>query len=416
MNDLPRAPWPLSRRRNLPNSSSLSFNSSYRRATLIAARRSCVKRTGEAMRRIWVSALATSAFFAVGQNVPAFAQENNPVNSPAGGSGGFIEKIFAGVAREPTVPRPYQPEPEYPAYPPRPARGSQAASAQVASSSVANSAACRSGGTGVADNTQAAVRSRPHSGAAPALRLSRCSRFGPAVAPSADGWAGLRLRETHSDAERGLRTAASGTGRSTGRVCAGLCAVKQRRHGASRVDPKFDRQIVEYRSPEKPGTVIVDTPHHFLYLVQDQSKAMRYGIGVGSPALRGKESKRLRRRRSGRIGFRRPRCCSAGRICRVTWRAVRKTRSVRAQCILARRSTASTARTSLGPSAAMSRRVVSAPQRRYHRPVQSRAGRRQSPGDVIRSRRHVQRSRRGNAVLQKRRIHVRADRSPGRAA
>ena len=51
------------------------------------------------------------------------------------------------------------------------------------------------------------------------------------------------------------------------------------------IDPKFDRQIVEYSSPEKPGTVIIDTPHHFLYLVQDQSKAMRYGIGVGKPGF-----------------------------------------------------------------------------------------------------------------------------------
>jgi lipoprotein-anchoring transpeptidase ErfK/SrfK len=51
------------------------------------------------------------------------------------------------------------------------------------------------------------------------------------------------------------------------------------------VDPKFDRQVVDYNSQEKPGTVIIDTPHHFLYLVQDQSKAMRYGIGVGKPGF-----------------------------------------------------------------------------------------------------------------------------------
>ncbi len=47
------------------------------------------------------------------------------------------------------------------------------------------------------------------------------------------------------------------------------------------VDPKYDRQLVDYRSEEKPGTVVIDTPHHFLFLVQDNGKAMRYGIGVG---------------------------------------------------------------------------------------------------------------------------------------
>jgi lipoprotein-anchoring transpeptidase ErfK/SrfK len=51
------------------------------------------------------------------------------------------------------------------------------------------------------------------------------------------------------------------------------------------VDPKFDRQVVDYRSTEKPGTLIIDTPNHFLYLVQDNGRAMRYGIGVGKPGF-----------------------------------------------------------------------------------------------------------------------------------
>ena len=51
------------------------------------------------------------------------------------------------------------------------------------------------------------------------------------------------------------------------------------------VDPKYDRQLVDYKSEEKPGTVVIDTPHHFLFLVQDNGKAMRYGIGVGRPGF-----------------------------------------------------------------------------------------------------------------------------------
>jgi lipoprotein-anchoring transpeptidase ErfK/SrfK len=51
------------------------------------------------------------------------------------------------------------------------------------------------------------------------------------------------------------------------------------------VDPKYDRQLVDYRSEETPGTIVIDTPHHFLFLVQDNGKAMRYGIGVGRPGF-----------------------------------------------------------------------------------------------------------------------------------
>ncbi len=51
------------------------------------------------------------------------------------------------------------------------------------------------------------------------------------------------------------------------------------------VDPKFDRQVVAYNGDEKPGTIIIDTPHKFLFLVEDDGKAMRYGIGVGKPGF-----------------------------------------------------------------------------------------------------------------------------------
>ena len=44
--------------------------------------------------------------------------------------------------------------------------------------------------------------------------------------------------------------------------------------------PIFLRQVVNYATNEKPGTVVVDTRRHFLYLVMPGGKAMRYGIGV----------------------------------------------------------------------------------------------------------------------------------------
>jgi lipoprotein-anchoring transpeptidase ErfK/SrfK len=47
------------------------------------------------------------------------------------------------------------------------------------------------------------------------------------------------------------------------------------------MDPRLQRQVVAYATREAPGTIIVDTPHTFLYLVLGDGKAMRYGIGVG---------------------------------------------------------------------------------------------------------------------------------------
>ena len=44
---------------------------------------------------------------------------------------------------------------------------------------------------------------------------------------------------------------------------------------------RLQRQVVDYPSREAPGTIIVDTPHTYLYLVLGDGKAMRYGIGVG---------------------------------------------------------------------------------------------------------------------------------------
>ena len=48
-----------------------------------------------------------------------------------------------------------------------------------------------------------------------------------------------------------------------------------------RVDPKWWRQEVEYATSERPGTIVVDTPQRYLFLVLEGGRALRYGIGVG---------------------------------------------------------------------------------------------------------------------------------------
>jgi lipoprotein-anchoring transpeptidase ErfK/SrfK len=47
------------------------------------------------------------------------------------------------------------------------------------------------------------------------------------------------------------------------------------------IDPQFYRQRVFDRAGEAPGTVVVDTPSRFLYVVEPGGTAMRYGVGIG---------------------------------------------------------------------------------------------------------------------------------------
>jgi lipoprotein-anchoring transpeptidase ErfK/SrfK len=45
--------------------------------------------------------------------------------------------------------------------------------------------------------------------------------------------------------------------------------------------PQFRRQVVDFKTKEPAGTIIIDTPSTFLYYVNGDGTAIRYGIGVG---------------------------------------------------------------------------------------------------------------------------------------
>lgn len=53
----------------------------------------------------------------------------------------------------------------------------------------------------------------------------------------------------------------------------------------SKIDPKYLRQIVDYETDQLPGTIVVDPYNRFLYLVMEDGKAMRYGVGVAKAGL-----------------------------------------------------------------------------------------------------------------------------------
>ncbi len=48
-----------------------------------------------------------------------------------------------------------------------------------------------------------------------------------------------------------------------------------------RMDPQFLRRIVPDPTGQRPGTIVVDTAQHFLYLVREDGQAIRYGVGLG---------------------------------------------------------------------------------------------------------------------------------------
>ncbi|PIT70850.1 L,D-transpeptidase [Bartonella tribocorum] len=51
------------------------------------------------------------------------------------------------------------------------------------------------------------------------------------------------------------------------------------------IDPKYWRQEVIYYTSYPPGTLVIDTQECFLYLIGENGKALRYGIGVGKEGL-----------------------------------------------------------------------------------------------------------------------------------
>ena len=78
-----------------------------------------------------------------------------------------------------------------------------------------------------------------------------------------------------------IRSSCSASRSQPRRAGAGRARDAERPRSAPSFRARFRRQIVDYRTNEAPGTIIIDTPNTYLYLVLGNGKAMRYGIGVG---------------------------------------------------------------------------------------------------------------------------------------
>lgn len=54
----------------------------------------------------------------------------------------------------------------------------------------------------------------------------------------------------------------------------------------AKIAPKWHRQVVKFKSSEPPGTIVVDTRNHFLYVIMENRTAIRYGVGVGKEGFK----------------------------------------------------------------------------------------------------------------------------------
>jgi lipoprotein-anchoring transpeptidase ErfK/SrfK len=70
----------------------------------------------------------------------------------------------------------------------------------------------------------------------------------------------------------------------TGPAAAHISPGKKKSKKAFVLDPLYRPQMVDFPGYE-PGTVVIETKRHFLYLVLTPGEALRYGVGVGKAGL-----------------------------------------------------------------------------------------------------------------------------------
>jgi lipoprotein-anchoring transpeptidase ErfK/SrfK len=67
--------------------------------------------------------------------------------------------------------------------------------------------------------------------------------------------------------------------------------------GRRTMDPKFARTTVNYRGAEPAGSIVIDTRSRYLYLVQNDGTAIRYGVGVGKEGFTWKGTQKISAKR-----------------------------------------------------------------------------------------------------------------------
>jgi hypothetical protein len=148
-------------------------------------------------------------------------------------------------------------------------------------------------------------------------------------------------------------------------------------------DDAYARQIVPFHTSEAPGTIIIDTGQRYLYLVQPNDRAIRYGIGVGRIGFQWSGVERVSQKQECRTGAPHRKWSDGSHICLGSWRAVRAiprgasplSRSLRLPHPRNQPAGDDRARRFVG--------MLSPRQRRRDRPLRPRPGRRKSPCQTV---------------------------------
>ena len=172
---------------------------------------------------------------------PTYRQEDNAFPPPAGRyGGGFLEYIVTGGRPEPAPPQVYQ-APQVYQYP--------------------------------------QVYQAPQVYRAPPQAYAVAPAYQPVASAAALPRGGLPDYQPQPQAFFGSVPAALVDAPASVSASADPAAIGRQ------IDPMYARQQVAYSGAERPGTIIIDTPEKFLFLVEPGGRALRYGIGVGRPGF-----------------------------------------------------------------------------------------------------------------------------------
>ncbi|WP_439273512.1 L,D-transpeptidase [Pseudochrobactrum sp. HB0163] len=79
-------------------------------------------------------------------------------------------------------------------------------------------------------------------------------------------------------------------------IRASVAAPANPKRAAGGLNPVYLPQDVDYNKDHKPGTIVIDTKNKFLYLVGQNGKARRYGVGVGKQGFSWKGTQTISRK------------------------------------------------------------------------------------------------------------------------
>jgi lipoprotein-anchoring transpeptidase ErfK/SrfK len=101
--------------------------------------------------------------------------------------------------------------------------------------------------------------------------------------PADGGNAGLRPPEAvgNPDYQTPAQAQQQPAGNNSVMTVASLPPEEQPEAGPAELAPNLRRQEVDFTTKEPPGTIVVDTPHTYLYYVLGHGRAIRYGVRVG---------------------------------------------------------------------------------------------------------------------------------------